>query len=94
MHGPITNGSCGAHKTDFHSIVGRGRVDMASRDTFSRDVEFGQLMVRVTELLDAEDGYDEKSLNLDGVALAVGRLALWVAGHKKDVKDRRAKGIP
>ena len=42
---------------------------MASRDTFSRDVEFGQLMVRVNELLDAEDGDDEKSLNFDAVAL-------------------------
>ena len=31
---------------------------MASRDTLSRDVEFGQLMVRVNELLDAEDGDD------------------------------------
>ena len=28
---------------------------MASRDTFSRYIEFGQLMVRVNELLDAED---------------------------------------
>ena len=44
---------------------------MASQDTISRDIEFGQLMVRVNELLDAEDGDDEKSLNLDDVALAV-----------------------
>ena len=66
---------------------------MASRDTFTRDVEHGQLMERVNELLDAEDGDGEKSLNLDGVALAVGKLALWVAGHKKDVKSHRAKGV-
>ena len=53
---------------------------MASRDTFSRDVEFGQLMERVNELLDAEDGDDEKSLNLDDVALAVGK---WETEKKK-----------
>ena len=43
----------------FHSIFGCGQVDMASQDTFSRDIEFGQLMVRVNELLDAEDGDDD-----------------------------------
>ena len=42
----------------FHSIFERGQVDMASQDTLSRDVEFGQLMERVNELLDAEDGDD------------------------------------
>ena len=66
---------------------------MAERDTFSRENEFSQLMMRVNALLDADDGDDEKSLNFDAVALAVGKLALWVAGHKKDVKGRRAKTI-
>ena len=47
---------------------------MAERDTFSRDIEFSQLMVRVNALLDAGDGDEEKSLNIDAVALAVGSV--------------------
>ena len=66
---------------------------MAEQNSFSRENQFSQQMVRVNALLDADDGDDEKSLNFDAVALAVGKLALWVAGHKKDVKGSRGKEL-
>lgn len=55
----------------FHSIFGREQVDMAEQNSFSRDIEFSQLMARVNALLDAEDSDDEKSTNNDSTTDSV-----------------------
>lgn len=55
----------------FHSIFGREQVDMAEQNSFSRDIEFSQLMAREEALLDAKDRDDEKSTNDDSTTDSV-----------------------